>query len=326
MSKKVNPTVIGLFILVGLGLGVSAVFLFGSSRLFTRTKDYVLYFDASLQGLDAGTPVKFRGVTIGRVKDVLLHFNQAPGDTTLPVIIELNENLLNKKSDETFNLTEEAQFDAYVKRGLRGRLEVQSLLTGLLYVDLDFLPAMPAIYHQSKPIYREIPTAHTEIQKLLDNVFRIDLAGMADKLSIILSKFEASLGEIQMKEINRGLTNLLVSLNAVVTSPGLTNTLASAHQALDEFRLLSEKLRHRVDGLADSADETLAGSRETLAELRGAAQDVRDWIAPQAPLRRDLDAALGQMGGAARSVEGLVEFLKRHPNAVLSGKKTLESK
>ena len=166
----------------------------------------------------------------------------------------------------------------------------------------------------------------TDIQRLLENLYRVDLAGMTEKLSVILGKLDATLGEIHMKEINRSLTNLLVSLNAVASSSEWTNALASARQSLDDFRLLSAKLRDRVDNVADAANETLAASRDTLAELRTAAQDLRDLLGPQSPLRHDLDAALDQAGQAARSIEGLADFLKQHPNALLSGRKSRDSK
>jgi phospholipid/cholesterol/gamma-HCH transport system substrate-binding protein len=321
MSRKANPTVIGLFIVLGLALGIGSVLLVSSSKIFTQTRKYILYFDASLTGLDPGTAVKFRGVTIGSVKEVLIHFNQAPADSSLPVIIELNENLLKKRSDQTFNLTDDAQFKAFVTRGMRGKLEAQSLLTGLLYVELDFLPETPPIYHQVKKLYSEIPTAPTDIQ-----IFRVDFAGIAQKLNAVLAKLDTSLGEFQMREINHGLSNLLASLNTVVSSPELTNTLGSAHQTFDEFRLLSQKLRYRVDPLADGADQTLAESRQTLAELRQGVQDVRDLLAPHAPLRQDLNAALEQLTESARSIGALADFLTRHPNALLSGRKAPESK
>lgn len=322
MSKKANPTLIGLFIVLGLVLGVGSVLMFSSSQIFNKTKRYILYFDATLTGLDPGTAVKYRGVTIGFVKEVLIHLNQAPEDTSLPVIIELNESQLRERSDDSFNLADDAQLDASVKRGLRAKLEAQSLLTGLLYVELDFLTnAPPPLHHQLKPVYKEIPTLRSDVQ-----IFRVDFAGITQKLNAILGKLDASLGELQVRDINRGLTNLLASVQALASSPELTNTLASAQQTLDEFRQLSAKLRSRVDALADSADQTLTESRATMAELRGGVQEVRDVLAPQAPLRQDLSTALDQLSEAARSVGELAEFLKRHPNAVLSGKKTQEAK
>jgi paraquat-inducible protein B len=321
MSRKANPTLIGLFIVLGLGLGVGGVLLVSSSKIFAQTRKYILYFDSSLTGLDPGTAVKFRGVTIGSVKEVLIHFNQTPADSALPVIVELNEGLLKKRSDQTFNLTDDTLLKSHVDRGMRGKLEAQSLLTGLLYVELDFLPGIPPIYHQVKKIYPEIPTAPTEVQ-----IFRVDFAGIVEKLNAVLTKLDTSLGEFQMKEINRGLSGLLASLNAVVSSPDLTNTLASAHQTLDEVRLLSQKLGRRVDTLADGADQTFTESRETLAELRQGVQDLRDLLAPHAPLRHELDDALEQLTETARSVGALAEFLTRHPNSLLSGRKAAESK
>ena len=326
MSRKPNPTLIGVFIVTAIALAVGAVFLFGSASIFKHTKEYVAYFDTSLQGLDPGMPVKFRGVTIGRVKDILIHFNQAADDATLPVIIELDEDLITRRSDQSFPLTDDATFESYVQRGLRARLELQSILTGLLYVDLDFLPDTPQQFHQLTPKYKEIPAAPTELRKLLDNIYRVDLAGLAERLGGVLNKMDARLDELQMKEISRSLTNLLTSIETVVSSPEVTNTIASAHQTLDEVRALSQDLRAQVDKTASSANESLAQSGAAIAELRVAVQDARDLIAPHAPLRHELDSTLEQLGDAARSVESLADFLKRHPNALLSGRKDGEPK
>src|SRR5690242_16082943 len=110
MSRKGNPALIGTFVLTGIGLAIAAVLLITSARFFTRKARYILYFDDSLTGLDPGTAVKFRGVTIGSVKEVLIHLNQQTNDSALPVIIELNENLLTKRTDETLNLIDEVRF------------------------------------------------------------------------------------------------------------------------------------------------------------------------------------------------------------------------
>ena len=75
MSKRANPATIGIFISVGLALGVGAVLLFSSARFFTKTEKYILYFDGSVLGLNPGAPVKFRGVTVGSVRDILIHHN-----------------------------------------------------------------------------------------------------------------------------------------------------------------------------------------------------------------------------------------------------------
>src|SRR6266403_2907892 len=97
MSKKINTTSIGLFIVSGLALGVIGLLLFSSSKMFSQRRDLIAYFNDSLSGLYEGAPVKYRGVTIGSVKRVMIFFNQAPKDFSLPVIIELEENLLRER-------------------------------------------------------------------------------------------------------------------------------------------------------------------------------------------------------------------------------------
>jgi len=97
MSQKPNPTAIGLFIVVGVALGVTGLLLFSSSKLFTKTRDLIVYFDGSVNGLNPGAPVKYRGVTIGSVKRVMAHFNQAAEDNAMPVIIEIEEKLIRER-------------------------------------------------------------------------------------------------------------------------------------------------------------------------------------------------------------------------------------
>ena len=321
MSKKANPTLIGVFITVALALAVAGILYFSSSRLFTNTTEYILYFDASLTGLDAGAPVKFRGVTVGAVKEVLIHHNQEPNDSALPVIIEINEDEMSEKMDLEFNGSGETRMKQYIQRGLRARLESQSFLTGLLYVNLENLPEAPARYHQLKAARMEIPTAPNQLQ-----VFVEDFAEIAQKLNTVLGKLDVSLGELQTKELSHGLTNLLASLNRVTASPELTNTLTSAHQTLDELRGFLNELRPELDALAVSAEKTIQQSGATLGELRDGVQDIRDVLAPRGALRRDLASALEEVAEAARSISSLAEFLNQHPNALILGRGASEPK
>src|SRR5215470_13427187 len=100
MSKKANPATIGSFLVVGLVLGLAGVLLYSAGGLFHSRAKYILYFNGSLKGLDPGAPVKFRGVTIGKVDEVLVHHNQASNDFSMPVIISIDTKLAQLKSDE----------------------------------------------------------------------------------------------------------------------------------------------------------------------------------------------------------------------------------
>src|SRR5262245_40256825 len=117
MSKKANPAAIGLFIVIGVALGVIGLILFSSTNLFANREKFVLYFDSSLTGLNPGAPVKYRGVTVGSVVEILIHRNQADDDLSLPVIVEIDEGLLRSKTDREVNFADETLLAAHIDKG-----------------------------------------------------------------------------------------------------------------------------------------------------------------------------------------------------------------
>jgi paraquat-inducible protein B len=323
MSKKANPTSIGLFIVIGVALGVLGLLLFSSSRLFTRSVRCVLYFHESLNGLNLGAPVKYRGVTIGSVTKVMIHYNQTTNDYTMPVIVDIQENLLHERLEDSHLFEDRTNFMSAVTRGLRGTLEAESFVTGVLYVGLDFVPdEPPPVFHQVKPLYVEIPTRSTEIQQLMQNLARIDFKGLEDKLTALIAKLDTAIGSLNLGQMSGRVTNLLESLNRVASSPEITNTLGSIQKTMGEYRLLAEKLNNRVDPLAADITNTLAEANQTLAQLRTSVQQLGGVLAPDSPLQNDLSLALEQLAGAAQSVSTLADFLERHPNALITGRET----
>lgn len=327
MSKKANPTFIGLFIVAGLVLGVAALIIFSSGRLFSKQQRFILYFNASLKGLNPGAPVKLRGVTVGSVVDVLIAHNQPTNDFSMPVIIEVNQNLLQSKSDRPVEVGSQATFEGFVKKGLRGRLDAESLVTGVLYVELEIMSdAPPPVFHQLTPEFLEIPTVPTTIQELLSNLASFDLRGLSEKMNDLLDRLDTTLSELNMRQLSAGITNLLASVDRVVNSPDLTNSLTNLRLTLEDARSLIRKLDGRVDPLAESVTNTLNQAQLALAEMREGLKDLRGLVAPNAPLQSELAATLDELGTAARAVTDLAEFLKRHPNALISGKKNTQPK
>lgn len=322
MSKKANPTTIGLFIVVGLGLGVAGLLLFGSARMFTRTIQCILYFDSSLNGLSEGAPVKYRGVTVGSVERVMIHYNQATNDIAMPVIIGIREDLVRKRWVDPKSLRQFIDFETEVRGGLRATLESESLVTGVLYVSLEILKdPPPPVYHQLEPRYPEIPTRPTHIQQFMQNLTRLDIAGLTEQLSSLIAQIESSVSGLKLGEISDGVTGLLTSLDRVASSPELTNALATLQATLEQYRLLAETVQGRVDPLADSITNSLAQAGSALAQIQSGMQNLRDLLAPDSSLRNDLTIALEQLGGAAQSISGLAEFLENHPNALITGRR-----
>lgn len=324
MSKNVNPTVVGLFIVSGLALGVAGLLLFGSSRLFSSTLECIAYFDQSLNGLDEGAPVKYRGVTIGTVKRVMVRFNQATNDYAMPVILELQPKLMKERlGDDPGEFLSERALATRIPLGLRASLQTESFVTGLLYVDIRFSRrAPPPAFHQLEKRYAELPTEPTQIQQFMSNLASLDIKSVETNLNLLIRRLDSSLGtkldpllgkldaavtDLQTAQISRGITNLLEDL-AVVRS------------TLEQYRALGERLERRIDPLADSVTHSLAEADRALGQVRGAAENLRLMLAPESTERHDFDLALQQLAGAAQSIATLVDFLKQHPNALITGR------
>src|SRR2546430_5322861 len=90
MNKKISPTLIGGFVLGAVILLVIAVIAFGSGRLFRKTKEFVVYFDGSVNGLNIGAAMKFRSIEVGSVKNILLQHEKGMEVQSIPVVFEID--------------------------------------------------------------------------------------------------------------------------------------------------------------------------------------------------------------------------------------------
>jgi paraquat-inducible protein B len=322
MSKKANPTSIGLFFAVGIALGIAGLLVFSSRSYFHPKEKAIVYFNASLVGLDRGAPVKFRGVLVGRVVEILIRHNQASNDFSMPVIIAIDKKMAQAKSDEMLQIGEQASLDRLISQGFRARLDSDSLVTGVLYVSLDIVPDAPTpVYHQMTHEYLEIPTVGSPVQQLLADISHLDLRGLSEKLSRLVTRLDDSLSQLQFARINAGLTDLLASADGLVKSPDLTNSFANLRQALSQAETLLKRIDAKVDPLADSVTNTLADAQKTFAGLRVAVRNVADLVSPDSAVPPDLKQALEEFSNACRAVADLAEFLERNPNTLLTGKK-----
>jgi paraquat-inducible protein B len=320
--KKANPATLGLFVVLGLMLGVVAVFLFSSRTLFHPMAEFILYFDGSLKGLNPGAPVKFRGVTIGKVEHIFIRHNQASNDFAMPVIIAVDKTVAQSKSDQNLQVGNPERLELLISQGFRARLDAESLVTGILYVSLDAVHnPPPPVFHQVAPEYQEIPTLPSGVQRFLENLEEVDLPGLSTKLNTLLARLDTRVRELDVAQINASITNLLTSANNLVTTPDLTNAITAAKSALQRAQALVDRIDSRVDPLVYSVTNTLADARKTLADLRGALQNVSRLIGPDTSFSSDLSQALEQLSNASRAVADLAEFLERNPDALVTGRK-----
>ncbi len=318
MAKRVSPAVIGAFVVSSFAVLVAAIVVVGSGRLFTKPLTFVCMFQGDLNGLKVGAPVKFRGVQIGSVAAIKLYLSPdegrlRPGITQLwlPVIIELDPALITRRGG-TGAVLQQTGFAAAIKRGARAQLNVESLLTGLLYVDLDIRPKAPLnLVLEPGGRYPEIPTVPTTME------------AVQKQATEALAKFE----QIDFKTLAVSITDAANSIRALTSSPELKATLDSLKQTtanlnttIIAIRATINNANAKIGPLVSSLQKNSQEVNSTLAETRTALVDLQSTLDPDSPLAVHLNETLDQLTETTRSIGAFTDYLQRNPSSLIRGR------
>lgn len=306
--RRANPVAIGAFFLGAVALAVGVVVVWGSGRLFRQTATIVSYFSGSVNGLNLGAPVKFHGVQIGSVIQIRSRLVQAarirPEEFRVPVWFHIDLQQLSELGGRPLEL-DRAQLDELISRGLRAKLELESFVTGVLYLSLEFSPDSPAVLvHADRPEVLEIPTVPTTLERA----------------SEVIGKFMAEIERSNIVAAVHSIAAAADGVNELVRSPEIERALAAARQALESIRRLSETAEPRVGPMMRSVEAAGASAGDSLRRLDAALADVQTLIDTEGPLNVGLIRMLAEVGEAARSVRDLTGYLDRNPNALLVGR------
>ena len=326
MSKPANKTMIGAFVLGAVVLAVVAIVLFGSGRFFRQTEPWVAFFQGSVKGLNVGSPVVFRGVQVGQVTDIIVTFDPTALKILIPVIFEIDPAKFHDVGPRV-KTTDEEMHQALISHGLRAQLEMQSLVTGQLVINLDFFPNTPANLKGIDQIeglmemedWWEIPTIPTPLQEL-----------------------QKALGEINIKEISDDVRSAMDGIAKLATSPDLHASIGELKETLIAVKKLARDVDSKVEPLAASLDKTLVEARAGIGDARKLMQtdikkatDSAKTALDQAgqtlksierlseegtQLRHEISAALTEIAAASRSVRVLADFIEQNPDAILRGR------
>ncbi len=189
MSKKANKTMIGIFVVGAVALLVIAITVFGSGEFFRQSDKYVVFFEGSIKGLSEGAPVIFRGVRIGSVRDISLLYDPKTKNVLIPVIIDVELSRVQGIPEKIGY----PNYAAFIKKGLRARLEIQNFITGQLMLAFDYYPDKPVIMHDVAMPYPELPALpiSPDIFKLMDEIpikeISINLQKTTEGISMLVS-------------------------------------------------------------------------------------------------------------------------------------------
>ena len=327
MSQRANPTLIGVFVFGAILIAIGAVVFFGSTNLFARKQAFVSYFNQSVSGLQVGSNVKFKGVTIGKVTRVLLGFVGGDQPVYAKVFYEVDQNAIVRdfgKGGPNIDLFNEETNKRRVEQGLRARLDFESLISGQLFVSLDFVKdAAPFTFHKnpSDGSAFEIPVQPSDIDAILAN----------------LTKAIGNLGNVDFLTISKDLQSLIISahdgieslrlaqlgesLNNLVNSPELNEALTSVKVAFDQLDVTIKKLDNDLDPITAKLNPTLEEAKKTMAQLDSATRQLDRMLNANSGFRYQLNSTLAQIGSAADALQRLSEFLERNPNSLIFGRK-----
>ncbi len=256
--------------------------------VFVPDHKCLLFFDQSVRGLTPGAPVEFRGIPLGRVVEISFEHSPA-GDSRVPVVIEIDSDTLAKAVEnigDGQNVLAEC-----VRRGLRATLSTGSLLTGALYVDLDFVPeAAPAELARSGE-YEVIPTESS------------GLAQLQDKVNAILAKLEALPLEETLDKFGNAADEIAVTVKDV------RGAVDEAEAALAEAKKLLAR---------DETQNLTAELEATLKEVRSSVES----LGPNGAVQGDLSRTLDELRAALRAFKTLSDSIEEKPNSLLFGRES----
>lgn len=295
MSAPSNHWKLGLFVVMGVSAMLGVFFFFGARAFSTETVSYKTFFDESVQGLEVGSPVKFRGVTIGSVVSIDI----APDRRHVEVTYELGVKVLDalglaveKRLGQTRRL--------FIPPDLRAQ-QTATGITGVKFIQMDFFdektnPPLPLPFELPK---NHIPAVGSMMKNLEDSVVRVvegfpevmrRLLLVLDRIGVILTDVEGQHFPEKVSQTLAVLTRVLASVNTAVAAldPGALSketraALTSFNTAVVSFNTLAASLEHTSNSLgamSESASGVAQPSKTSGATCRAQRGPCSDWPTP----------------------------------------------
>ncbi len=360
MGRQANPTLIGSFVLVALALAAVVALVLGGGKFFQQPRYFVVVFEGSLRGLSVGAPVTFRGVRIGQVSQitplVLVREDQVHLDVVVTLEILRGQFQGLDGSEIDFKRLNDREFAKRLSAaGIRAQLAMQSFLTGQLYVDLDFYPGSPLTLAAVETRYPQIGAIQGGLRRLgktietlpldqlaakaLDTLQGIDRTVNSPRIGEILDALQKSAASLERltAQLESEVAPLVASVRGAAESTGAAMDQARRTLAFDSG--VPGKMASSFIGTMDQARQTLnlkdgpvalalasltraaESADQALREAKNAFAEADQMLDPRSDTRRRLQVLLEELAAASRSLRVLADYLERHPEALIQGKR-----
>jgi phospholipid/cholesterol/gamma-HCH transport system substrate-binding protein len=340
--EKFSYFKIGNLVISAVVIGIICVVVLGVGTIFQKKSIVESYIDESVQGLEVGSPVKFRGVPVGRVEQISLTSAEYSTKREYVVVrMSISSNMFQFQVNDP----KSEQLKEALDRGFRIRIAPQGL-TGVAYLEADYLDPErnPPLEIDWQPYYPYIPSTRSRItqlseavERILRNFSDIDIAQLSqtiDKSLVAMTKLaeNANLDKIggqtnallnELRETNR-------QINALVSNPELKTAIADASASAGRARQIIERAEKPVNQmLTDLPQATESLSRlvkrldsvatdlpETSSQLRQTIQRMNRLIANQ---QRDIEKTMDNLRAVSENMKEITDNSKKYPSQVLFG-------
>lgn len=319
MSERANYFKIGLFVLCAAVLAVVGLLALGAGSLLQKKFYAESYFEESVQGLDIGSPIKFRGVQIGRVEAITLVGAEYPTDKRYVLVrFSLYRDAVGSLSQAAVKRF----VDSEVEKGLRVRLAFQGV-TGAAYLEADYLKAerAPWLSIDWQPDYPFLPSAPSTITRysdaidgILKHIEQIDIQAIGSGLEKALTAMNSFMEKSQAGEIGQQTVQLMTELRA--TNQRLERMLSKAEVPVDN--ILQElpqtvqnlnRLTAQLNALANDLPENIAPLGNTLGRLN-------DLLAAE---QQTIEETLDNIHQVSENLRDITDNGRRYPAQLLLG-------
>ena len=318
MSEKNHTVAIGAFVIGALLIAITIVIFALGSGFGQQREKTVMVFEGSVKGLVIGAPVTLRGVQIGQVTNLELMLDSDTIELIMVVEAEITQKNIRRLGNNPEDVTDEL-----IARGLRAQLKTQSLLTGLLYIQLDFHPDKPPVFVDLKTEHLQIPTIPTEMEILTQRLEDLDFAKIAAKMEGIINGLDSFLTNKDFQALPASLQSTLVAVTQLseelrtqvaTTGPKLDTvlddvaaTVAGANKELPKFSALAQKNLQVLDDAIQGFEQTMA--------------NINRMVEPGSGTSYQLSKALKELTMAGEAIKQLANTINEQPESLLRGKR-----
>lgn len=326
-----------MFVLGAFALGVIGLFSFGGVNFFSKPQRFVVYFNETIHGLDHGSPVKLRGVRIGRVVGMNVRATPGASGTSegrslVAVVCELSRDVLADGEGRPVDVSDREELQRMVDKGLRARLGVIGLATGLLYVELDFLdprefpvrvrPGVESPYLELPAAPSAISEFQANLTEVLNDLKRVDFEAIGREVEGLLADARGQINGADLARLSREWAEAGRAVRELAGSEETRRVLAASASAAERLDRVMAQVETAIGPGPGELTALLGEAREAITEFSATTTVVKRFVHAQQNLGNDASRAFARLGEAMAAVARLADFLERNPNALLSGRAT----